>query len=194
MLGLSVAVALLLSFLASLPREGRFASRILAGGNRVGGSLRKQRLQRALVVVQVAVSVVLLAGAGLLTRTMMRLSDVDTGLRTEEVLTMQVLLLTTDILTNPASDGAAKEKLERMRREIAALPGVIEVGVGSPMPLRSADVRFDVKTEVALRPSAKRCRTPSFAPRTRSSSAPREYRCFAGAHSNRPTGRGRAKS
>ena len=148
MLGLSVAVALLLSFLASLPREGRFASRILAGANRVGGSLRKQRLQRALVVLQVAVSVVLLAGAGLLTRTMMRLSDVDTGLRTEEVLTMQVALLTpTDLLTNPALDVAAKEKAERMRREIAALPGVVEVGVGSPMPLRSSDVRFEVKTE-----------------------------------------------
>jgi hypothetical protein len=52
----------------------------------MSGGLRKQRLQRGLVVVQVAVSVVLLAGAGLLTRTMMRLSDVDTGLRTEEVL------------------------------------------------------------------------------------------------------------
>jgi predicted permease len=148
MLGLSVAVALLLSFLASLPREGRFASWILAGAARVGGSLRKQRLQRALVVVQVAVSVVLLAGAGLLTRTMMRLSDVSTGLRTEEVLTMQVSLLSpADILTNPASDVVAKEKLERMRTEIAALPGVIEVGVGSPMPLRSSDVRFDVKAE-----------------------------------------------
>jgi predicted permease len=34
-----------------------------------------------------------------------------------------------------------------MRREVAALPGVIEVGVGSPGPLRSSDVRFDVKAE-----------------------------------------------
>jgi predicted permease len=148
MLGLSLAVALLLSFLASLPKEGRFASRILAGAQRLSGGLRKQRLQRGLVVVQVAVSVMLLAGAGLLTRTMIRLAEVDTGLRTEEVLTMQVPLLTpTELLTNPAADVAAKQRYEQMRREIAALPGVIEAGVGSPAPLRSSDVRFDVKAE-----------------------------------------------
>ena len=38
-------------------------------------------------------SVVLLAGAGLLTRTMMQLSQVNTGLKSEEVLTIQVPLL-----------------------------------------------------------------------------------------------------
>ena len=146
--GLAATVALLLSFLATLPREGGFASWILAGANRISGSLRKQRLQRGLVVVQIAVSVVLLAGAGLLTRTMMRLSEVDTGLRTEEILTMQVSLLTpTELLTNPAADASAKQRYDRMREEIAALPGVVEVGIGSPVPLRSSDVRFEVKAE-----------------------------------------------
>lgn len=145
---LSAAVALVLSFLASLPKEGRFAAWIVGGANRMSGSLRKHRLQRALVVVQIAVSVVLLAGAGLLTRTMVSLSDVDTGLRTEEVLTMTVPLLTpTELLTNPAADAAAKDRYEQMRREVSTLPGVIEVGVGSPMPLRSSDVRFEVKAE-----------------------------------------------
>jgi predicted permease len=148
MLALSAGVALLLSFLATLPREGGFASWILTGAHRMSGGLRKQRLQRALVVVQIAVSVVLLAGAGLLTRTMIRLADVSTGLRTEEVLTMQVPLLTpAQLLFDPKADGQAKERYEQMRREVAALPGVVEVGIGSPMPLRSSDVRFDVKAE-----------------------------------------------
>jgi predicted permease len=147
-LALSIAVALLLSFLASLPREGSFAPRILAGSHRMSGSLRKHRLQRGLVVVQIGVSVILLAGAGLLTRTMMQLSDVDTGLTTEEVLTMQVPLLTpAQLLFDPASDGSAKERYDRMRDEIAAIPGVVEVGVGSPLPLRSSDVRFEIKAE-----------------------------------------------
>jgi predicted permease len=147
-IGLSVTVALLLSFLATLPREGGIAAKILAGAHRISGSLGKHRVQRALVVVQIAVSVVLLAGAGLLTRTMIRLANVDTGLRTEEVLTMQVPLLTpTEILANPASEPAAKERYNRMRDELRALPGVIEVGLGSPLPLRPSDVRFDVKAE-----------------------------------------------
>jgi predicted permease len=145
---LAAAVAVLLSFLASLPREGGFASWILAGGHRMSGSLSKQRLQRGLVVVQIAVSVVLLAGAGLLTRTMIRLGDVDTGLRTEEVLTVQVPLLTpAELLYNPAADPGAKERYDRMRDEVRALPGVVDVGIGSPMPLRSSGVRFEVKAE-----------------------------------------------
>ncbi len=147
-LALSLTLALLLSFVASLPKEGGFASWISAGVRRMAGSLRKQRLQRGLVVVQIAVSVVLLAGAGLLTRTMIRLSDVNTGLRTEEVLTMDVSLLTlTELLSNPSAEVRAKQRYEEMRREVAALPGVIEVGVGSPTPLRSADVRFELKAE-----------------------------------------------
>jgi len=145
---LAVAVALLLSFLASLPREGNFASRVVAGPQRMSGGLSKQRLQRALVVVQIAVTVVLLAGAGLLTRTMIRLSEVETGLRTEEVLTMQVPLLTpAELLLNPAADASAKERYDRMRDEIAALPGVVDAGIGSPVPLRSSNVQFEVKAE-----------------------------------------------
>jgi putative ABC transport system permease protein len=145
---LSAAVALLLSFLASIPREGGLAALILAGTHRVSGGLRKQRLQRGLVVVQIAVSVVLLAGAGLLTRTIIRLAEVDTGLRTEEILTVQVPLLTpTEILFNPGADAGAKERYDRMRDEVAALPGVLDVGIGSPMPLRSSEVRFEVKAE-----------------------------------------------
>jgi len=147
-LALAVFLALLLSFAASLPKEGTLASSISAGiGHSMSGSLRKQRLQRGLVVVQVAVSVMLLAGAGLLTRTMMRLSEVKTGLSSEELLTMYVTLLTTDEARNRAADAAAKERYEEMRREMAALPGVVAVAVGSPTPLRSSSVQFEVKAE-----------------------------------------------
>ncbi|HUQ82049.1 MAG TPA: ABC transporter permease, partial [Gemmatimonadaceae bacterium] len=90
---LSVSIALLLSFVASLPREGSIASLISAGVRRMTQGARKQRLQRGLVVAQIAVSVVLLAGAGLLTRTMIHLSEVETGLKAEEVLAIEVPLL-----------------------------------------------------------------------------------------------------
>ena len=147
-LALSAFVALLLSFLASLPRERSLAARIVGGTRRTFGTLRGQRLQRALVVVQVAVSVVLLVGAGLLTRTMLRLAEVDSGLLTEQVLTMSVSLLTpTELMTDPSADGAAKERYEQMRAELSALPGVIAVGVGSPTLLSRSTVRFDVKAE-----------------------------------------------
>jgi len=146
-LALTITLALLLSFVASLPKEGAFISWIAAGAHRMSGSLRKHRLQRALVVAQIAVSVVLLAGAGLLTRTMIQLSQVSTGLRTEQVLTMEVQLLTFSQLATGTGNELAKERYAQMQREIQALPGVIAVGVGSTMPLQQADVRFDVKAE-----------------------------------------------
>ena len=143
---LSLGIALLLSFMAPLPREGSFASWIAAGARRVSGSLRKQRLQRGLVVAQIAVSVVLLAGAGLLTRTLMQLSEVRTGLRTEHVLTMEVPIVNPAQLS-PQQDAANKDSYLRMQREIRALPGVLDVGLGSTMPLRTTPLRFDVKVE-----------------------------------------------
>ena len=139
---LSIGVALLLAFVAALPREGTIGRLIASGTNRSSASLRKQRLQRGLVVAQVAVSVVLLAGAGLLTRTMLRLAEVETGLATEKVLTMEVPLL-----GGGRNDAAAKELYERIRREVAALPGVSEVGVGSAMPLRPEQFQLDVKAD-----------------------------------------------
>ena len=139
---LTLGVALLLSFVATLPREGWIGRLIAAGTNRSSGGVRKQRLQRGLVVAQVAVSVILLAGAGLLTRTMLRLSEVRTGLTTENVLTMEVPLMVPG-----RSDQAAKELYERMRLEVAALAGVSEVGVGSAMPLRSTQFQLDVKAD-----------------------------------------------
>ena len=145
-LALSVTIALVLSFLAAIPKEGTFAS--MSAGRRMSGNLRKQRLQRALVVAQISVTVVLLAGASLLTRTMIRLSDVSTGLttRTEQVLTLPVPLLD-PTRVSPATDAANKQLYGQMQREVRALPGVIDVGLGSTMPLRSSSFYLDLKAE-----------------------------------------------
>ncbi len=86
-------------------------------------------------------SVVLLTGAGLLVRTMSALSAVDTGLKADHVLTMEVSL-----------DGSGRSPedqqvlYEEMRTKLSALPGVTEVGMGSTIPLRSA-FQLEVKAE-----------------------------------------------
>ncbi|HEV8411634.1 MAG TPA: ABC transporter permease, partial [Gemmatimonadaceae bacterium] len=104
---LSVGLAVLLSFAASLPQQRHLASSVAAGSRRMTGGLKKQRLQRALVVAQIAVSVVLLAGAGLLTRTMVQLVNIGTGLKTEQVLTLPVPLLNVSRVVDPAQIVAA---------------------------------------------------------------------------------------
>ena len=141
-LATTLAVALLLSYAPRLPREGTLGGWLAAGAARVSGSLRKQRAQRALVVAQIAVSVVLLVGAGLLVRTMQRLGEVDAGLKPGQVLTMEIPLV-----IGERTDADARALYGRISTEIQGLPGVQAVGVGSTMPLRSAQVQLDVKAE-----------------------------------------------
>jgi predicted permease len=140
-LALTLVVAVLLSFAPRLAREGSLGSWVAAGVSRVSGSLRRQRLQRSLVVAQIAVSVMLLTGAGLLTRTMLQLAEVDTGLRAEEVLTMEVPL------GFARRDVDSKALYDRMRFELGAIPGVNEVGIGSTMPLRSNQFQLEIKAD-----------------------------------------------
>jgi len=89
---------------------------------------------------------------------MVQLSEVGTGLRAEEVLTMQVPLLKfggAPAGTDQAawfrqlilSDMQAKVRYEEMRREIAALPGVVRAGVGGSTPLRASQTAFEMKAE-----------------------------------------------
>jgi putative ABC transport system permease protein len=137
----TLLVAFILAFAPRLAKEGTLGSWIAAGVTRASGGLRRQRLQRGLVVAQIAVSVMLLTGAGLLTRTMIQLASVDDGLSAQEVLTMEVPLGTA------RTDADAKSLYERMRYELAAIPGVSEVGVGSTMPLRSTQFQLEIKAD-----------------------------------------------
>ena len=146
-LTVAIGIAVLLSLLAPLPREGGIAASLLAGARRISAGLSRQRVQRGLVIVQIAVSMILLASAGLLTRTMYQLSKVDTGMRTEDVLTMQVSLpapagSTYAPVGSPGRANAVAEavgRIETMRDEIAGLPGVTDVGIGGTLPLRNSD-------------------------------------------------------
>ena len=99
-------------------------------GGRHGGGRRLHRVLRSLVVVEVALSLVLLAGAGLLMRSMVKLQAVDLGFRVDGVLTASVQLPTSryDFL---ASGALFRDSMTR----IAALPGVQSVAGASCMPL-----------------------------------------------------------
>ncbi len=141
-LGLSLAVALFLSFVPKIGDEDALAQGLQAGSSKASGGVRRRRLQQALVVVQVAVSVILLTGTGLLVRSMQRLAAVDPGLDTHNVLTMEVPFDFT------ADDPViTKQRHTQMVTELDALPQVEVVGMGSTTPLRRAGFQLDLKVE-----------------------------------------------
>jgi putative ABC transport system permease protein len=99
-------------------------------GGRHGGGRRLHRALSTLVVAEVALSLVLLAGAGLLMRSLVKLQSNDLGFGTEGVLTAAVPLPATryDLV---AADAFFRDALAR----IAALPGVEHAAGASCLPV-----------------------------------------------------------
>lgn len=94
----------------------------------------RRRLRRGLVVSEIALAFMLLVGAGLTTRSLFNLLDVDTGFDGDNVLTMRVAL----------SEGE-QETQARFFRElldsVRGLPGVTAAGYGSHLPMSGDDSR-----------------------------------------------------
>jgi predicted permease len=99
-----------------------------AAASAAGGS--KFNLRKALVVVQVALSLLLLIGAGLFVRSLRNLQDLDAGFRREQLLIAQV-----DPLRSGYKRTEARAFYERLRERIESLPGVRAVALASITPL-----------------------------------------------------------
>jgi predicted permease len=96
-----------------------------------GGAGVQKRLRSGLVVAEVALSTVLLIGAGLMLRSSFALARVDPGYNPENVLTFQAAVPPGRFVTADARMSLAAQ----LRESLAALPGVLSVGAVSPAPL-----------------------------------------------------------
>ncbi len=100
------------------------------GARQIGSGVRHRRLRNAFVVAEVALAVVLLAGAGLLLRSFSSLRSVNPGLDTSNVLTMRVAL--------PGGKYDQPDKTlrfyEEAVRKVTSAPGVESAGIISYLP------------------------------------------------------------
>jgi predicted permease len=108
----------------------------LKAGGRSGQSdsglyLKRHRLRGMLVVSELALSVILLIGAGLLIRSFIRLQRVDPGFTTENVQSMEVVVSGPKYHDEKAIAGFYRE----VETRIAHLPGVVAEGAVSALPL-----------------------------------------------------------
>ena len=107
------------------------------------GGRSRQRFRQAMVVIEVAVALMLLAGAALMAESLRRMTQIDLGFDIDRILTLRVFL--------PVARYNAIQAYQfqtRAREKIAALPGVESVGMGSNLPLAQSGmyVPFDLDT------------------------------------------------
>jgi len=138
----SVVAAIVLSFVPKIGAGAALAAPLAAAGRRTTAGRGRHRLQNSLVITQLAVCMVLLTAAGLLVRTLSKLQSVETGVRAEHVLTMEI-----PIESNAIQQPEKLAMYERMRDRVAALPAVAVASVGSSVPLRSTIFVLEVKAE-----------------------------------------------
>jgi predicted permease len=138
-LGISVAVALSLGLFTAMRATSSDPRGALAeGGRGQAGTQSSQRLGSTIVVAQLAITLVLLVGAGLLGRSLLRVLSVNPGFRTERILTMDVAM-PFQSLGPQGDDAAARIRQLSFENELfarlRAIPGVEEVGAANAMPL-----------------------------------------------------------
>jgi putative ABC transport system permease protein len=134
-------LAPLLQVSGSTPSDG------LRESGRGGESRRVKRVRRALVVAELAGSAMLLVGAGLLVRSLVHLTAIDTGVRTEGVLTFQVAppqvvsaSPTGEMVSRWQTRVELREFYDRVLEDLARMPRVEAVGGINILPFTSVQM------------------------------------------------------
>jgi putative ABC transport system permease protein len=142
-LALALASGLLVGLIPALQAARTDPYESLKADARTGGSRGGRRLRHALIVAEIALSVMLLLGAGLLIRSFVNLQHVDRGFEADGVLTMR--------LTLPRErypDDAAGAFFDQLSERLAALPGVRAVSAASQFPPQEPfDTQFSLERD-----------------------------------------------
>ena len=115
----------------------------LKDGDRGGSSGSGARTRSILVIAEVALSLMLLASAGLLIRSLNGLQHVSPGFTTERAVTMQLLLPQ----TRYSNAAAMIAFYRRLHDELAAVPGVSAAAVSTTLPMTGSNIVMGFKPE-----------------------------------------------
>jgi predicted permease len=130
-LGVSLLTGLLFGLAPALQASRLNLTEALKEGDR-GSAGGRQRLRSLLVVSEVALTLTLLVGAGLLIQSFRRVLEVDPGFEPENLLTMQVSI------NNPDGQQVAAF-FKQLQENVRKLPGVKSVAISNGLPLVTAN-------------------------------------------------------
>jgi len=147
-LAVSAATGLLFGVLPAWRASQSDVSLGLRSGSRSYTSgVRSHRTQAALVISEVALALVLVAVAGLITQSFWRLRAVDPGFKPDHVLSAALTFPTVD------EDRGLPAKYRELVQRVSALPGVQSAGIAHGLPLEGshADGLFVIETRPELK-------------------------------------------
>jgi putative ABC transport system permease protein len=130
----TLATPLLFGLVPALTASSFDLAAALKQGGRAGAGPSALRMRRGLVVAEVAMAIVLVAGTGLMLRSFLELSNVDLGFRPGNLLTIEVTLPESDYV-DPRSE---RSYFERATSELRSLGSVRAVGTIAPLPMNHA--------------------------------------------------------
>jgi len=129
--GVSVLTGVLVGILPSITAARTPVSAVLQDSNRtLGGGTRRNRTQSTLLVSEIAITFVLLVGAGLVTRSYVRLASVDHGLEEADVVTMRLHLSGSRYPERFSVEAGFQDLQERFQ----VIPGVTTVAEATSGP------------------------------------------------------------
>ncbi len=130
---LSTAVAAGLgAFTAARATSGDLRKGLVEGGRGQAGSQGSQRVGRVIVAAQIAITLVLVVGAGLLGRSLMKVLEVNPGFRVDKIVTMDVSL---PWVEDPKAKAGQAIFFANLMDRLKQIPGVHMVGATSGLPM-----------------------------------------------------------
>jgi putative ABC transport system permease protein len=147
----ALATGILFGLAPAYQAAGYDVNDALKEGSRAGGASRtRHRFRSGLVVLQSALAIVLLAGAGLLFRSFLQLRSADKGFQAESVLTASVILTQQHYPDSAQQNAFVERLLERVR----ALPGVEIAAATDHIPLADYSNLMFTGMEGEMKPGA----------------------------------------
>jgi predicted permease len=127
--GLSIAAGLLFGLPPALQASKPDLIPELKDATAVGG-FRQARLQRAFLVAQIAMSTLLLISAGLLVRTLEKVSAIDPGFEVKNLLAVSL-----DLKAHGYDEEKGRSFYQQLTERVAGMPGVTSASLGVMLPL-----------------------------------------------------------
>ena len=140
-LAIAIAAALLVVLVPSVSLWRGDLRGALSGGRTGGIQGRGGRLERGLVVAEVALAMLIASGAALLVRSVANLYAIDPGVETRGIAVVDV------ITSNEATSAQRKQTIERVTAALGELPGVRGAAAAMKLPLRGGGNSFGITVE-----------------------------------------------